>query len=532
MAEEYYSYVSTKAAWDCIQTLFLCVPGEFAASAEKCEQFARESGWINVAEENGAVLVAPLAENGWKDFSRSWIPEFYEVHKNDFRAPGGVSIPGRDGVLWLWEVMIYLIGYEDGGDYAAQTVVKNPGFFAASAIFNGKITDFTAADEKTGHWFVKQPHDYDLVNREVPSAVWLLGNTTWETMQYFWDAAQADTRAKGVYDQQDTEIRYNRNEEAQQVRRTESTQVSAATIMDRFFNKILRWKNGPDGQLKKYLGRKDYLTSEQFSHHSVSVNGLEYHYTVYLPSGMAREEAAGLPIVFSIHGRGEPGWVFAEKNGWQKLADETRQFMVVIPDSPYNIWMITRDPDSIREIAKDVLINYRADETRIYLSGFSNGAVFSAQQASTFPQLFAAASPWNGPGLSAVKVLGPGEYVYCDGFEDSGYEMPFWTVVGDSDSKAGAFREDELDILLKANGCDRSTEEIWNGENHYLKEKGYLEGERFFTRVFRNEKGSVRVGLTVMKNMPHGAIWDESRAAWEFMRRFRRVNGNKQVEEI
>ena len=40
--------------------------------------------------------------------------------------------------------------------------------------------------------------------------------------------------------------------------------------------------------------------------------------------------------------------------------------------------------------------------------------------------------------------------------------------------------------------------------------------------VGKSEKGQAMVCVTVMKNMPHGAIRDEARAAWMFMRQFRR----------
>ena len=41
--------------------------------------------------------------------------------------------------------------------------------------------------------------------------------------------------------------------------------------------------------------------------------------------------------------------------------------------------------------------------------------------------------------------------------------------------------------------------------------------------------GAVPVAVTVMKEMPHGAIHDQSRAAWRFLRRFRRIEGRKDI---
>lgn len=522
----YYSYISTKAAWDCIQTIFLCAPGKYTKDTASAEKFSEISGWKKTAEEHSAVLIVPLAEEGWNKQDLSWIPAFYELHKNDFHAPGGVSIPGRDGVLWLWETMIYLAGYEEGADYVANVLTAHPGFFAASLIVNGKLTDSSYADEEAAHWFVRHPFDYHTVNRQIPSAVWLAGVQDAGTEEYFRIAAGADETSS----ENGVSVFFNKENPAQAVRISAEI-PKAEIVMSTFFGHTLRWKNSPDGELRNYLGEKDYGASERFVHYQVTVNGLTYPYTVYLPEGYTKENMPVLPVVFSIHGRGEPTWVFAEKNGWHALADEIKEFYVVFPDSPFNIWQIGRDKDAIRAILEDVCTNYRTDRSRVYLSGFSNGAIFTCQQATAFPQLFAAASPWNGPGIEACRAMNIDSYVYEERFIDSGFEMPFWICVGDSDGKAAANREDELDIILPANHLSRESEEIRRAE-YYTKEKGYAQGDRFFSRVFRDENGTVKTGLTVMKNMPHGAIWDESRAAWEFMKQFRRAEGQKHVETI
>ena len=51
-------------------------------------------------------------------------------------------------------------------------------------------------------------------------------------------------------------------------------------------------------------------------------------------------------------------------------------------------------------------------------------------------------------------------------------------------------------------------------------------GESGETRMNSPEAdGAVPVSVTVMKEMPHGAIHDQSRAAWRFLSRFRRIEG-------
>lgn len=60
--------------------------------------------------------------------------------------------------------------------------------------------------------------------------------------------------------------------------------------------------------------------------------GRSYGFFVHVPEGLTAEQARGLPLVFSVHGRGEPAWMFAEKNGWDRLADETGAFLLAVPE--------------------------------------------------------------------------------------------------------------------------------------------------------------------------------------------------------
>ena len=103
---------------------------------------------------------------------------------------------------------------------------------------------------------------------------------------------------------------------------------------------------------------------------------------------------------------------------------------------------------------------------------------------------------------------------------------------------AGVCMKEQLGPVLKANGCTapESEEEgsfrpdaVRDGQNYYTQEKGYQSGDRLYTRLYTAADGTPRVGYTVMKNMPHGAIPDESRAAWDFLRHFSRPQGSKTV---
>lgn len=534
--KDFWTFLSSKANWDPVKTIFLCIPAEYAADKERIEEFAEESGWKQQAESDAALLIVPMTDD-WGKESLDRIPEIYNASRNSFKASGGISTPGRDGIVWTWETLIFLVGYDDGADYAGNVLVKHPNKFAAAVLIDGCSNDFSHGNELSDHWLVKNPSsDYQVMNKEIPSAVWMFGGDYPEATHYFAACDGASEHITAVFDGIHSEVYLNPSDPVQEVRVSSRLggvdKRIAEASMHLFFNHVIRWKNSPDGQIRYRTGKEEFYSSKKYDHASVSVGGNAYPYAVYNPKKSNRKKSQKPAVVLSLHGRGEPAWVFAEKNGWEALADETGEFIAVLPDSPFNSWFIERDRECIERIINETVKKYNADRSRVYITGFSNGAIFTNQMMSAEPQFFAAASPWNGPGIEACRTIMKDSFYYDPGFEKSGYDMPIWICVGDSDNKASADREDELDIMLKVNQCDRASERLLNGINCYTAAEKYKEGNRFHTRIFSNNDGSIRVGLTIMKNMPHGAIWDESRAAWNFMKRFKRSENAEKVIEI
>ena len=214
-------------------------------------------------------------------------------------------------------------------------------------------------------------------------------------------------------------------------------------IYSGLFEHVIRWKDGPDGTLRFHPTRTEYYGDGEYQISSVCIATLDYPYGVRLPKGMTKAEATGLPLVYSVHGRGEPAWMFCAKNGWDVLQDETRDFVLVVPDSPGNIWQLERDADAFAAMTEKICAEYALDRSRVYLTGFSNGGSITREVGTTHPDWFAAISPWNGPvlpggGLMANTAIAPT-------LAESGCELPYWVCVGDSDgATAGRSMEEQL----------------------------------------------------------------------------------------
>lgn len=513
---ECFSYISSRAGADPVRLIFLCAPADACPTAAAAGEFARQSGWLDAVEQAGAALVAPVAPRGWAEEPGDLLHALYAEARGAFRVEKGRGIPGKDDVAWLWEILISLVGYGDGAAYVADYVAAHPSFAAASVIVDGDMSATVPLDDPSDHWFVDSPSPAYRApaNRDVPVAAWLVGSAAKERAAESFSVRGAPAGCVRI-DEGDLP----------------SAPGFAARALD-YLSHVVRWKSGPDGRLAWHHTKGEFLNGGAYRHRAVRLRGIEYPYALYLPCGMSEETARGLPLVLSVHGRGEPAWIFSDKNGWERLADETRAFAAALPDSPGNVWMDSRDDGVAAAVADDAVGAFGLDASRVYITGFSNGAVYTCQQASAHPEHFAAASSWNGPCLEAVVSGGLGDHVFSEGFSEGDAEMPFWICCGASDGAACRDHESDLSFVLAPNGCEEKDFLTWDGDNHYLPEFGYEEGERMESRVYLGKDGSVRVGITVVRDLPHGAIADEARAAWEFMRRFRRPEGARSVEVL
>ncbi len=521
-------FVSSKCrSWQAAKTIFVLAPDECAGTEQELAAFAAESGWSELAEVDGAVLILPRAARGWEQESRDRIPELYQALRQAIPSSHQGDIEMER--VWMWETLVYLVGYGAGAVCAGDTVVAHPGYFAASALIDGSPACYEPGERPAEHLFTKKVSaDYTVRNREIPSCVWLFSGDR-VALEYFKQAAgAAETPEMGEFGGIPAQVYRNQVEPARQIRVSAEAwpdrRQQSKAIMETLFNRVIRWKNSPDGELKCYIPKDEFYSGDAFARDTVEHRGYRYDYFVRKPAGVS--DTAGLPVVFSLHGRYEPSWLFATKNGWDKLCDETGAFLLVLVDSPQNKWDIQRDGPVFPEIIQRLVERYGADRQRVYLTGFSMGSACTCWAGTRYPQLFAGLSPWNGPTTG-----------YLDDFLASGLRMPVFAVDGDNDRAPAEFfnkAAEFLEGMLQANGCTVIVAEqihnlsfrpdcVWDGANTYTSERGYTQGERITTYVFHDAQGRAVVGYTVMKNMPHGAIYDESRAAWSFLRHFRRL---------
>ncbi|MBP0969862.1 MAG: hypothetical protein J5744_06910 [Oscillospiraceae bacterium] len=504
-------YVSSHArTWRPAKTLLVFAPDRTASDIGELRLFAENSGWKRMAEEDGGVLVLPVAACGWKNESVDKLKKIYRAVWNN--SPSADPEDFR-GTVWCWETLIFCTGYDEGAVFAGNAAVAHPNMFACACMVNGQPDDYSAGEKFSDRWMLPDAApSWQHRNMEIPVEILMLcSDEPEEARRYFLSTACSEEQVTVLTGYYTTD------------------EDTTALIMEEFSTRI-RWKNSPDGTAARCLSKKQFYTSGEFERDSVEHNGFSYDFFCKVPEGVTDTE--GMPVVLLLHGHGEPAWLFSYKNGWAELCDETGAYLLVLPDSPENSWKVGRDEGVIPKIIDRLAERYGADRERIYLTGFSNGSLATTWYGERQPELFAAISPWNSPMIC-----------YEDELEQSGYELPVFAVNGDLDHKMDVprqFYREQFSAFQRINGGTPEEsedgpvrlrpDEIRDASDRYTAEAGYTEGGRLTTYVFSGRDGIPRVCFTNVSDMPHGAIYDTSRAAWDFLRHFRRPGNGKRSE--
>ncbi len=123
-------------------------------------------------------------------------------------------------------------------------------------------------------------------------------------------------------------------------------------------------------------------------------------YELHVPPGLTGTQ---VPLLLSLHGAGSNGFQDEYFTGWSQFAG-AHNFIVAYPDARPNIGGGVWDPYTqgsadvafVRQVVADVSSSWCVDSHRVYVDGWSNGAVMSQRLACDAADLFAAATSYAG----------------------------------------------------------------------------------------------------------------------------------------
>ena len=123
-------------------------------------------------------------------------------------------------------------------------------------------------------------------------------------------------------------------------------------------------------------------------------------YELRVPAGLGADPA---PLLLSLHGFGSSGRQDELFTGWSGFAD-SRGLIVAYPNGRPNLQTGAWDPYTassadvgfLRDVVADISAGWCVDPSRVYVDGWSNGAVMSQRAACAAADLFAAVSSYAG----------------------------------------------------------------------------------------------------------------------------------------
>jgi polyhydroxybutyrate depolymerase len=184
-------------------------------------------------------------------------------------------------------------------------------------------------------------------------------------------------------------------------------------------------------------------------------------YWVYVPSSY--NGSHHVPLVLALHGAGDYGYFFAITTGWINLSEENN-FIVVCPTGSisyppgfqWNIYNWVDSPDDVgflMALINQIKSDYLIDPSRIYMTGYSNGASMTNTFAFKHANVLAAIATVSGRWMTTLDV---------DPYNISqpNSPLPVYIWRGEKEtSRAGSQTRDVQDQLQKQYWMD------WNNVN-------------------------------------------------------------------
>lgn len=180
---------------------------------------------------------------------------------------------------------------------------------------------------------------------------------------------------------------------------------------DLMFSETRRWRNDTYGiyQPRTHMDELGFVAHVDDTSLGLE-DGFARTWFEYVPP-VVRESAETAPLIIYLHGINCCGTYGVEQSGWDVIARRDG-LMVVYPtatlENRWNVWDDPRlplDMDYILALIEHMDQVHRVDRTRIYVSGFSMGSMFSNALAAAHPDVFAGVVAMNGPHWGYLKTV-------------------------------------------------------------------------------------------------------------------------------
>ncbi|MBC8326211.1 MAG: phospholipase [Verrucomicrobia subdivision 3 bacterium] len=207
---------------------------------------------------------------------------------------------------------------------------------------------------------------------------------------------------------------------------------------------------------------------------------LDVKYLLYLPNDYAAQPEKKWPLIFFLHGAGERGdnLDLVKAHGPPKFVDQGKgkefenvsPFIIVSPQCPKGtVW----NDEVLISLLNQILKQYRADETRLYLTGLSMGGYGTWSLGLTHCDRFAAIAP----------ICGGGDFIRA--YNAGGVKgkalrtLGVWAFHGGKDLVVPLAESERMVAILKKFGHPNPKLSVDPKAGHNSWEKAYADPELY-----------------------------------------------------
>lgn len=342
-----------------------------------------------------------------------------------------------------------------------------------------------------------------------------------------------------------------------------------AQAWDWMFSETRRWRNDVFGIYQKRLNFSEEGFVKHYQDDMLGINnGFKHTWYEFIPEGL-RGTQEKVPLVIYLHGINCVALYGAEQSGWSELAKQNG-FIAVFPDPAieerWNIWDDPRLPSDVSYIMaliKHMNEVHPIDESRIYVSGFSMGSMFTNALACSYPEVFAGALALNGPNQGYLNTLdqsrdgmlmfrpdsilrdipftndavSPVHLLADEEKNAKDLQMPFVQCVGLLDG-VGFTGKNIWPLTQDKKSLWNETIKYWQNYNHLTEyddpydpeelsglksDRSWIDG-RFTIQEWEpvNKNSFCTYRLICASRMPHAVDWREIELGWKYISQFRR----------
>ena len=241
-------------------------------------------------------------------------------------------------------------------------------------------------------------------------------------------------------------------------------------------------------------------------------DGKERTMLVYAPKGLPKKDA---PLVISLHGFRQDAFFQRGQSHWNTCADENK-FVVVYPNAIDTWWDVggMRDVKFVEAVIEGMSKRYKIDRKRIYVTGFSLGAMMTYQCMEHLSTKVAAFGPVSGVRFDnrPPKSEKPVSFLHVHGTGDN----VFWWK-GDLKHHAGGYPSipEYVGKWAKHQGLDLKTE-----KPHYPRSDSHAS-----LTTWKKRGSKVEIGLLALEGKGHWHSEDPAHSTstthelWNFFKR-------------